>query len=127
MKYSMLLLFLFLIASCWKDWGRYKTEPLPKVWGYKPVYAALTDAQHIVYDPHRHPVTAAGNIYAFKEFIFQVDVGRGIHVINNTIPSQADRIGFITVNGCAPGTMPNGTGTPPSSRTASARTVALLS
>jgi hypothetical protein len=28
-------------------------------------------------------------------------VGRGIHVIDNTNPAQADRIGFITVNGCS--------------------------
>src|SRR5207253_1944522 len=46
------------------------------------------------------PVVQAGNIYAFGHYIFQVDVGRGIHVIENTNPAQADRIGFITVNGC---------------------------
>lgn len=101
MKHAIPLLFICLLASCWKDWGGYKNAPQTKVWGYKPVYAALADAQRIVYDPHKHPVISAGNIYAFKRSIFQVDVGRGIHVIDNTISSQADRVGFITVNGCA--------------------------
>lgn len=104
MKYLMLLLLLSLLLSCWKNTWDYKNQPAfstPKVWGLKPVYAALADAQVVLYDPHKHPVTAAGNIYTFGKFIFQVDEGRGIHVINNTVSSEADRIGFITVNGCA--------------------------
>lgn len=99
MKYPLLLFFTLALVSCWKIKGTYH-EYGQKVWGSKPVYAALSDARQIIYDPNKHPIIEAGNIYAFGHFIFQVDVGRGIHVIDNTIPSNADRVGFITINGC---------------------------
>lgn len=101
MKYLLLLCFACILLSCWKVWDYKHREPIKRVWGLKPVYAALKDAQQIIYDPHKHPITSAGNIYTFRNFILQVDVGRGIHVIDNQVPAQADRIGFITVNGCS--------------------------
>lgn len=69
--------------------------------GYKPVYGSEIAAKSISYTPTPRPVTTAGNIYAFRNYIFQVQPGYGIHVIDNSIPSDAHRIGFINVNGCA--------------------------
>jgi hypothetical protein len=40
-----------------------------------------------------------GKIYVRGSLIFQNDIGYGIHVIDNSIPSQARPIGFIKVNG----------------------------
>ena len=45
------------------------------------------------------PMKNAGKIYVRGNLIFQNDVGYGIHVIDNSIPSQARPIGFIKVNG----------------------------
>lgn len=101
MKHAILIFILFSLSSCWKwDPGRATYSPQPKVWGNKPVYEAIDEAKQIVYDPVKHAIVTAGNIYAYKNYIFQVDVGRGIHVIDNSVPSKADRIGFITLNGC---------------------------
>ncbi|MBA4167331.1 MAG: hypothetical protein H0X41_07305 [Chitinophagaceae bacterium] len=100
MKFLLLLLCSCFLLSCWK-WNTKAGFRGPKVMGYKPVYAPFSDAKNIVYDQHKHQVRDGGNIYTYHQFIFQVDVGRGIHVINNANPAQADRVGFITVNGCA--------------------------
>ena len=104
MKTVPLFFAIILLASCFKPNNQYIDQPPPltpqKVWGSKPVYAAETTAKKILYLPQKQPVIRAGNIYAFGNFIFQIDVGRGIHVIDNTNPSSAERIGFITVKGC---------------------------
>lgn len=60
----------------------------------------MSEAKKIDYIAQKKPIQQAGNIYAFGRYIFQVDVGRGIHVIDNSVPAQADRIGFIAINGC---------------------------
>jgi hypothetical protein len=101
MKFASLFFAVICLSSCWPE-NRFYGEPMPqyKVWGSKPVYAAETDAKRVFYTPQKQPLQQAGNIYAFRNFIFQIDVGRGIHVIDNSEPSKADRIGFITMNGC---------------------------
>ena len=105
MKYSLLLLVVVLFYGCYYRNPGYDNSNPPlytgqKVWGSKPVYAAESAAKQIGYKAEKQPLLQAGNIYAFRNYIFQVDVGRGIHVIDNSVPAQADRIGFITVNGC---------------------------
>jgi hypothetical protein len=42
-----------------------------------------------------------GNIYVRGSLIFQVDAGYGVHVIDNSNPSQVRSIGFLKVNGCS--------------------------
>src|SRR5262245_11564917 len=98
---NLLLLFGITIfhLSCWKypnnnvdpnnGSGGYTYVPPSKVIGYKPVYGTETAAKAISYTPTPRPVTAAGNIYAFRNYIFQVQPGYGIHVIDNSIPSDA--------------------------------------
>lgn len=54
-----------------------------------------------MYLPGAKAVVGTGNIYAYQHYIFQIDPGMGIHVIDNTIPSAAARIGFIQVKGCS--------------------------
>jgi hypothetical protein len=103
MKYAFLLLVIPLLYSCWpRGTGDYTDgPPMKKVWGNKPVYATEITAKQIQYIAQPQSLLQAGNIYAFGKYIFQVDVGRGIHVIDNSEPSKADRIGFITVSGCS--------------------------
>ncbi|MBC7889430.1 MAG: hypothetical protein H7Z13_16250 [Ferruginibacter sp.] len=102
MKYVLLFFAVIFLYSCWEPFKKnYPNQaPLQKVWGSKPVYAAENIAKQIIYTAQKQPLKKAGNIYAFGKFIFQIDVGRGIHVIDNADPAKADRIGFITVNGC---------------------------
>jgi hypothetical protein len=69
--------------------------------GFKPVYGAEPIAKKVLYTSTPQPVMVPGNIYAFQNYIFQLDLGRGIHVIDNSVPADAHRIGFITVKGCS--------------------------
>ncbi len=91
---------LFCFSSCWT-----KVTPVTpgvdykRVWGNKPVYEAASDAKMISYSNAAIPVSNPGNIYAKGNFLYQLEIGKGIHVIDNSIPAQAARIGFITVNG----------------------------
>ena len=101
-KYTFLFSTAFLLLSCWKPYtGEYTNTAGAKVWGYKPVYAAEAVAKAISFSPGAHPVVSGGNIYAFHNYIFQVDPGLGIHVIDNSNPAAASRIGFINVKGCS--------------------------
>jgi hypothetical protein len=107
LKKSLLFpLISVLLLSCWKypgndnDGGDYNRTK-PKAWGYKPVYGTELAAKNISYSATPRAVISGGNIYAFNNYIFQVELGLGIHVINNTLPAAAGRIGFITVKGCS--------------------------
>src|SRR5579875_2026250 len=106
MRLPIFLLFCcisLLLSSCWKPYG-VGTNPAnsgTKVWGFKPVYATEQAAKKIAYISGAQPVVNGGNIYAFRNYIFQIDPGLGIHVIDNSSPAAAQRIGFITVKGCS--------------------------
>lgn len=100
MRLLFLLLILFSITSCWTRTSRPRIiDPYVHVWGNKPVYAARTEAKTISYLDSALPVIIPGNIYVKGNFIYQLEIGKGIHVIDKTNPAQAERIGFITVNG----------------------------
>jgi LVIVD repeat len=96
----MLLVFCALsLSSCWT---KIKPEPqtnIQHVWGSKPIYGSFNQAKQIIYSNTASPVMVPGNIYAKGNLIYQLELGRGIHVIDNSVPAQAHRVGFITVNG----------------------------
>ena len=86
-----------LLSSCWDFNTRPRTNPR-KVLGYKPVYS--TDpSQFRVQSMAPQPVKVAGKIYVKDNLIYQNDIGWGVHIIDNTVPSAASRIGFIRVLG----------------------------
>lgn len=96
MRYCIATVMLcMLVSSC------FPTEPVKplKVWGYKPVYTADTAYRKIEYIPGAQPVAAAGKIYVKGNFIYQCETGKGIHIIDNTVPASAKRIAFIKVKG----------------------------
>ena len=111
MRLRTLLLFFsisMILVSCWKyqNRGGGGNDPIvygraPKVWGYKPVYGNEPQAKQISYSSTPQQAMNAGNIYAFQNYIFQVETGYGIHVIDNTTSSSATRVGFINVKGCS--------------------------
>ncbi len=96
MKLLLLLGFVSVFATCY---NRGKYNYYTKVLGYKPIYATETEARKFTYLPQKQPVLRAGNIYTKGSYIFQADIGNGIHIINNFTPSVADRVGFIKLNG----------------------------
>ena len=104
-KYIGSAALILLLISCWKKPENYNNNgsisAISKVWGYKPVYGTESTAKNILYSATPQSVVNPGNIYAFRNYIFQLDAGLGIHVIDNTNSSSAARIGFITVKGCS--------------------------
>ena len=105
MRIFVCILLISSLSSCWK-WKLTTPDPRPqpanpKVWGSKPIYGKDTSAKKITYINTPQPVVLAGNIYVKDNYIFQVEVGKGMHIIDNTIPSAAHRTGFITINGCS--------------------------
>lgn len=67
--------------------------------GYRPIYADPATIKEVKYESAK-PVASAGKIYYKGGYIFQVDEGTGIHIVNAANPSQASRVGFISIKGC---------------------------
>ncbi len=97
MKLAILILSLAMTG------GKYCTnrgiDTNYKVLGQKPIYSNDASLKQIRIDT-AHAVKNAGNIYAYQNYLLQCEVGEGIHIIDNTISSNARRIAFIRVLGC---------------------------
>ncbi len=101
MKILCTILLGMFLSSCWQKVQPRNPNDVDKtVWGYKPIYSAVASAKQIIYSSTPQNVTNAGNIYAKGSLIYQVEVGKGLHVIDNSVPADARRIGFLSVNGC---------------------------
>lgn len=87
------ILTVFFLYSCTRE------ENAPgRVSGYRPLYSQDTSIFTIESQPARD-VVKAGKIYVKDNFIFQNEIGEGIHVIDNTNPAAASRVGFIKIIG----------------------------
>jgi hypothetical protein len=64
--------------------------------GLKPVYIALDSVRKIRFLPAR-PTTKAGKIYAYGNLLFQNEVSKGIHVVDNSNPDAPKKVGFYQV------------------------------
>jgi hypothetical protein len=90
MRYWYLLL-LILLFSCdprrRDDFG---------VRGYAPIYTTKQNAEEITVAPAKSTVHP-GKIYAYGNYLFQVEQNEGIHIIDNSNPQQAHKISFLRV------------------------------
>ncbi len=64
--------------------------------GYAPVYASTVDITKISFETARKTILA-GKIYAFGNYIFQNDLNKGIHIINNRDKNHPEKIAFINL------------------------------
>ena len=62
------------------------------------MYSSSADLYLIQNKPAR-TVTNAGKIYVKDNYIFQNEIGEGIHILNNTNPANTIRSGFISIKG----------------------------
>lgn len=95
------LLFLFVLAGC--EPSQQRIGPLQ---GYAPVYA--TASSKTVSFSAAKPTAAAGKIYAYGSYAFQVEQGKGIHIIDNSNSSAAAKVGFLNIDGCTEMAIKNG-------------------
>lgn len=94
MKYLAVLLALALV-SCDPQQGFDR-----EITGYVPVYATQQAATSIAATTPK-PTVHAGKIYAWNQYLFQVEQNEGIHIIDNSNPQQAHKISFLTVPGAS--------------------------
>lgn len=96
-KLLAFLALIILLISCWDFHKPLPYRPI-KVWGYKPIYSNDSTVLRVqAMGPQ--PVKFPAKIYVKENLIFQNDFGYGIHIIDNTNPSEANRIGFIQILG----------------------------
>ncbi|MDR0538570.1 MAG: hypothetical protein LBH04_11115 [Tannerellaceae bacterium] len=68
---------------------------------YSPVFMEYADLERSVsYKPGAHPLTNPGKIYYKSPYIFINERYKGVHIINNSVPSAPVNEGFVAVPGC---------------------------
>jgi hypothetical protein len=90
MKRSLPFLLL-LFCSC--DWTGDIADPFM---GYAPVYAPRATVNTITTQAAK-ATAKPGKIYAYGDYLFQVEQYEGIHIIDNRNPKQALKIAFLSV------------------------------
>ena len=94
MRYVLILLVVAVSCIPDRDPANFSTV------GYRPIYASQQQASSISMEGVR-PTTQAGKIYAYGNYLFQVEQNEGIHVIDNSVPQNAQKIAFIKVPTCS--------------------------
>ncbi len=67
---------------------------------YEPVFMDRTEMEKSIGSESPRPVTEPGKIYVKDQFVFIVEKGRGIHVIDNSDPEHPTNRAFIHIDGC---------------------------
>ena len=95
--YILFSILAFLIfSSCRED--RFE-EPDFFIEGMQPVYA-LNDDWQIIQSEAPREIENLGKIYLKDQFVFLVDLTKGVHVIDNTDPSNPIALYFFSIPGC---------------------------
>lgn len=97
MKTIILFSSLFILTSCWVNEGPAEF-PVETVMGYKALYAEEKEIQ-ITFESDR-PMLNPGKIYLYGNYLLINELFNGVHIFNNTNPSQPIKVGFISILGC---------------------------
>lgn len=92
--YIGLCLFCFaFLSGCLKD-NISRTYTI-----YKPVFKSLTEVRADMKSSPAQPMEQTGKLNIYKHYIFLNEVNKGIHIIDNSQPSQPKNIAFIHIPG----------------------------
>ena len=94
MKYLFFFSFAIFFASCKKD----SNKP-GLVDALVPIYGDQANLKSIVQKPAQ-PITFGGKIATLGNYLFQVEEGAGIHVIDIANPAQPQKVSFIKIPFC---------------------------
>lgn len=89
-------LALTLLISCAPK-ERDSFDPVPD--NYSPILMKRTELEKSIRFVEARPISNAGKIYIKDEFLFVSEKFDGIHVIDNSNPSDPEPLGFITIPG----------------------------
>lgn len=91
---------LCMLAAC-DPFGTPEPVPEPspdEVEGYAPVYAPA-DVANAITAKDAQPIEKGGKIYVRGNMLYQVEAGKGIHVININDGNNPQKVKFIQVTG----------------------------
>lgn len=75
-------------------------KPPKEILGYAPVYG-LPGAMDEIKSESPQPIVNPGKIYQYLDYTFQMETGKGIHVINSSNPASPQKLAYIKVGGCS--------------------------
>ncbi len=93
MNRSLILICFVFLFSCTNE---NNNMPSGQMDAYVPVYVSLENVTQIAVEPAK-PITQAGKIYAFGNYIFQNDLNTGIHIIDATDKRAPRKISFLKI------------------------------
>ena len=91
-KNTWILLLFIVLASCTE-------QDIEQVVGLRPVYGTLADFNTIIKSEQPKELNNIGKIYVFNELLFINEVGKGVHVYDNTDQTAPKPLQFITIPG----------------------------
>jgi hypothetical protein len=99
MKKSLLFLLLISVAmSCLPDTRENVNGIKFDGTGYRPIYATAEDVAKIEVGAAQ-ALAEPGKIYVTGPYLFVNEMGKGIHIINNTDPKNPENLSFISITG----------------------------
>ena len=93
MKKILFLFFVILSWGCFKD----DCKSVQRI--YKPVFQTLSAFRANIKSQSAQSPVAIGKIYLYNKYIFLNEPGFGIHVIDNSDPSNPKNVSFIYIPG----------------------------
>ncbi len=72
---------------------------------YEPILMHRSDMEASVGLQEARAIESPGKIWIYNDFIFLIEMYKGIHIIDNSNPSESKTVGFIQVDGCTEITM----------------------
>src|SRR5688500_18833604 len=87
--------FVFLLQGCLKDTVRHTYSYT----FYRPVYKTAEEVRANIKTNGSEQIERPGKIFVKGNYIFLNEVDKGIHVIDNSNPSQPKNISFINIPG----------------------------
>jgi len=100
----LVLLFFLALTSCY--YGEPSEENKNPI-GLRPIYGNK-DSVNTILSLEPIPTGKAGKIYVYGNYLFQNEVGQGIHVIDNTNPEIPFKIAFYRIPLCTEISIKNG-------------------
>jgi hypothetical protein len=94
MQLALACAFLLALNSCFKD-NCSRTYTI-----YKPIYATLSETRALMKSGAPREIESPGKLYIYGNYIFLNDQQKGIHVIDNSQPTNPRNVGFIRIPGC---------------------------
>ncbi len=91
----LFFIFSFLFSGCLKD---ATTHTFKYSW-YEPLYKTKAEVIADIKSNPPQPIEHPGKIFINGNYIYLNETGRGIHIIDNSIPSSPKNIAFITIAG----------------------------